>query len=61
MGWFQLRRTGLAPSNGANLYHHYSPDGWRRGRRTSSPEQFGQMAFIAVVQWSQNVHSYEQM
>jgi hypothetical protein len=29
----------------------------RRGRRNSSPPQFGQTAFIASVQGGQNVHS----
>ena len=33
----------------------------RRGRGTSSPPQFGQTPFIASVQATQNVHSYEQM
>ena len=33
----------------------------RRGRRTSSPVQFGQTCFICAVQSAQNVHSYEQI
>jgi hypothetical protein len=33
----------------------------RRGRRTSSPPQFGHTAVIAVAHVEQNVHSYEQM
>jgi hypothetical protein len=32
-----------------------------RGRRTSSPPQFGHTALIAPVQFAQNVHSYTQM
>lgn len=37
--------------------------GWSvaRGRRTSSPLQFGQTWFISAVQSAQNVHSYVQM
>jgi hypothetical protein len=33
----------------------------RRGRRTSSPPQFGHVASISEAQPTQNVHSYEQM
>jgi hypothetical protein len=32
-----------------------------RGRRTSSPLQFGQTFFMAAEHASQNVHSYEQI
>ena len=32
-----------------------------RGRRTSSPLQFGQTFFMAAEQASQKVHSYEQI
>ena len=34
---------------------------FRRGLRTNSPPQFGQMLFISFEQFSQKVHSYEQM
>ena len=33
----------------------------RRGLRTSSPPQFGQALSISFEQFSQKVHSYEQM
>ncbi len=33
---------------------------FRRGRRASSPPQFGQMPFVFRVQLGQSVHSYEQ-
>ena len=33
----------------------------RRGRRTSSPRQFGHTWPIALLHFSQNVHSYVQM
>jgi hypothetical protein len=36
-------------------------DVFRRGRRTSSPPQLGQTLFISCEQFSQKVHSYEQM
>ncbi len=33
----------------------------RRGRRTNSPAQLGQVCFIRAAQSAQNVHSYEQI
>jgi hypothetical protein len=35
--------------------------GMRRGRRTSSPPQFGHLSFIASVHVAQKVHSKLQM
>jgi hypothetical protein len=52
------RNSGTLAFVASALVAALEPDRfWRRGRRTSSPSQFGQIAFICSAQFAQYVHS----
>ena len=55
-------RAAVPPDRGAHgRQDDCAAHATRRGRRTSSPSQFGQTPASSAVQGAQNVHSYEQM
>ena len=65
---FKLTSTGSFPAFVPQLRDYgaagdfaQDDDAFRRGLRTSSPSQFGQVLFISSAHRGQKVHSYEQM